>query len=135
MSLAAPDPSSVRAERTYAALFRIAERHASSPDARERQVNEHLIGPAEAVRLTAMLGGGSVSYLPEEPAIDDEDLTAALTLLPLVRSEIDELELSLLLVARSRGMTWAEIAFGLGLASPQAAQQRHDRLAARSSDG
>lgn len=131
MTFAAPDPGATRAERTYPALFRLAERHAASPEARARQVNAHLVGPGEAVRLAAMLGGGSAAYLPGEPALDDDDLTAALTLVPLVRSEVDELELSLLLVARRRGMTWSEIAFGLGLASAQAAQQRHDRLASR----
>lgn len=125
------DSSALRAERTYPALFRIAKRHAFTPEARARQVNARLLGPAEAVRLAAMLGAGAAAYLPEEPALDREDLGAALTLVPLVRSEIDELELSLLLVARRRGMTWSEIASGLGLASAQAAQQRHDRLAAR----
>ena len=43
----------------------------------------------------------------------------------------DETELGLLLMARGRGLTWAQLADGLGLGSAQAAQQRHDRLAAR----
>ncbi len=41
------------------------------------------------------------------------------------------LESSLLMMARGRGMTWQEIAFGLGLGSAQAARQRYERLADR----
>jgi hypothetical protein len=67
----------------------------------------------------------------EEPA-DAADLTAALTLIPRVRAETDQLEASLLLIARGRGMTWQELAFGLGLGSAQAARQRYERLTRRS---
>lgn len=126
-----PNPSQARAERVYAALFRLAERHAATDAARSRQVNPAALSPHEAVRLVAILAGGSAQYADDEPAVDTADLAAALTLVPLVRSELDELELSLLLIARGRGMTWAEVAFGLGLRSAQAAQQRHDRLATR----
>jgi hypothetical protein len=87
--------------------------------------------PHEAIQLVAVPAGGSVPYADDEPAVDTADLAAALTLIPLVRADLDELELSLLAMARGRGMTWAEIAFGLGLGSAQAAQQRHDRLASR----
>lgn len=90
-----------------------------------------MIGPAEAVRLAAMLGGGSVPYAADEPELDADDLTAALTLVPYVRAELDELELSLMLVARRERMSWAQIAFALGLGTAQAAQQRHERLASR----
>jgi hypothetical protein len=86
------------------------------------------------VRLVAFLAGGSAAYREGEPPVDTDDLTAALTLVPLVRTELDELELGLLTMARGRGMTWADIAFGLGLGSAQAASQRHDRLAARATD-
>jgi hypothetical protein len=130
----APSPSRARAERTYTALFRLAERHASTDTARARQVNPAMLGPHEAIRLVAFLAGGSAAYADDEPPVDTDDLTAALTLVPLVRAELDELELGLLLMARGRGMTWAEIAFGLGLGSAQAAQQRHDRLASRAAN-
>lgn len=133
MDSSASDPRAAQAERSYASLFRLAERHAASTEARARQVNPHLISPLEAIRLAAMLGGGSASYLPDEPELDTDDLTAALTLVPLARADLDEVELSLLMVARRRGMTWSEVARGLGLGSAQAAQQRHDRLAARES--
>ena len=51
------------------------------------------------------------------------------------RAEMEELETGLLQMARGRGMTWPEIAFGLGLASPQAARQRYERLAERTDPG
>ncbi|GAA0278563.1 DNA-binding protein [Cryptosporangium japonicum] len=129
-----PSASRARAERTYTALFRLAERHAATDADRARQVNGAVLGPHEAVRLVAFLAGGSAAYREDEPPVDVDDLTAALTLIPLVRAELDELELSVLSMARGRGMTWADIAFGLGLGSAQAASQRHDRLAARSTD-
>lgn len=44
---------------------------------------------------------------------------------------MDELEAALLLMARGRDLTWQEIAFGLGLGTPQAAKQRYERLAGR----
>ncbi|WP_035856344.1 hypothetical protein [Cryptosporangium arvum] len=129
-----PSASRARAERTYTALFRLAERHAATEADRARQINGAVLGPHEAVRLVAFLAGGSAAYREGEPPVDTDDLTAALTLVPLVRTELDELELGLLTMARGRGMTWADIAFGLGLGSAQAASQRHDRLAARATD-
>jgi hypothetical protein len=68
----------------------------------------------------------------QQPAGRPQSVTVAdrqaLTLMPLVRAELDELELSLLTMARGRGMSWSQVAFGLGLGSAQAAQQRFDRL-------
>jgi len=75
------------------------------------------------VTAASSLSGG---IAPASP-----DLAAALALVPLVRADLDKLELSLLLMARGRGMTWSEIAFGLGLRSAQAAPQRHDWVASR----
>ncbi|MGW4384007.1 DNA-binding protein [Kitasatospora sp. NPDC004531] len=128
---ALPDPEAARAQRVYASLFRIAERHAATDAQRRRQTNPAMPAPHEAVRLVAFLLSGAA--LPEEgePEVDRADLTAALTLLPLVRAELDELEAGLLTMARGRGMTWQEIAFGLGLGTPQAARQRHERLSDR----
>ena len=37
----------------------------------------------------------------------------------------------MLRIARERGMTWQQIAFGLGLGSAQAARQRYERLVER----
>ncbi|BAJ30461.1 MULTISPECIES: hypothetical protein [Kitasatospora] len=128
---APPDPEAARAGRVYASLLRIAERHAADAGQRARQSNPVMPAPHEAVRLVAFLLSGAALAEEGEPEVDRADLTAALTLLPLVRAELDELETGLLTMARGRGMTWQEIAFGLGLGTPQAARQRHERLAGR----
>lgn len=70
-----------------------------------------------------------------EDAVDAADLTAALTLMPTVRAEADQLEASLLLIARGQGMTWQELAYWLGLGSAQAARQRYERLTRRTARG
>jgi hypothetical protein len=65
--------------------------------------------------------------VPREAAI------AALRLFPAARAELEQLEAGLMFTARGLGLTWAEMARALGLNSPQACQQRLDRLTARSS--
>ncbi|MFD7699337.1 DNA-binding protein [Streptomyces caelestis] len=126
-----PSSDTARVRRVHASLFRIAERHAATDAQRRRQIHPGVIGPHEAVRLVAFLLSGAA--LPEdgEPEVDRADITAALSLVPRARAEMDELEVGLLQMARGRGMTWPEIAFGLGLRSPQAARQRYERLAGR----
>ncbi|WP_283135096.1 DNA-binding protein [Rhizohabitans arisaemae] len=126
-----PNPDQVRAHRVYAALARIAERHAATRDQRDRQVHPEVLGPHEAVRLVSFLAAGSAEPDDGEPEVDQADITAALTLIPLVQAEMEQLEASLLLIARGRGLTWQEIAFGLGLGTPQAARQRYERLSGR----
>lgn len=63
------------------------------------------------------------------------DLRAALGLLAAARAEVDGLESGLLFVARSAGLTWADIADAMGFNSPQACQQHFTRLAARQGNG
>ena len=58
-------------------------------------------------------------------------LHSALTLVRSARAELDGLESGLLFVARAEGLTWAEIAEHLGVRSPQAAQQRFERVTSR----
>jgi hypothetical protein len=120
-----------RRRRAPAALLGLAERHGGTSAARRRQAGAATLLPHEAVRLVELLAGGTAGHLDGEDRVDRDDLLAALTLLPSVRAELDETELGLLMMARGRGLTWAEVAEGLGLGSAQAAQQRHDRLAAR----
>ncbi|SDT14135.1 hypothetical protein SAMN04488543_3137 [Friedmanniella luteola] len=131
----APTAEDRRRRRAPAALFRLAERHAATDGARARQAGSATLLPQEAVRLVELLAAGTVGHLEGETRVDGEDLLAALTLLPQVRAELDETELGLLVMARGRGLTWVQIAEGLGLGSAQAAQQRHDRLAARRPEG
>ncbi|MFC8596878.1 DNA-binding protein [Isoptericola sp. NPDC057191] len=57
---------------------------------------------------------------------------AALALVPAARSEAEQLETAALFTARAAGHTWGRMAGALGLGSPQAVQQRLDRLVARS---
>jgi len=59
------------------------------------------------------------------------ELTAGLALIDSARSELDTLETALLLTARAEGLTWAQIADQLSLRSPQAAQQRFQRISQR----
>lgn len=79
----------------------------------------------------AFLLSGAAQPGDGEPEVDHADITAALSLVPEARGEMDQLEAGLLRMARGRGMTWQEIAFGLGLGTPQAARQRYERLADR----
>ena len=62
------------------------------------------------------------------------DLFAALRLVESARAEMDALEAGLLFVARAEGLTWQQIAEHLGVRSPQAAQQRFERITARTGD-
>ncbi|MEV4135804.1 DNA-binding protein [Dactylosporangium sp. NPDC049742] len=127
-----PDPGARRAERVYAALAHLTERHAASPELRSRHTHADVAAPHEVVRVAAAMAAGSIPPAPGEPALDRSDLVAALTLLPEVRAEVDATELYLLKTARARAMTWQDIALSLGLGTPQAARQRFERLEARS---
>ncbi|RBY93800.1 DNA-binding protein [Blastococcus sp. TF02-8] len=64
-------------------------------------------------------------------SLDEDGVLAALALLPAVRAEADELEAGVLLSARAAGLSWSRISAALGLSSPQAAQQRFDRVTGR----
>lgn len=130
-SFTTPDAARARAHRTYAALHRLAERHAGTETRRRRHTNPYLPSPYEAVALVTALAAGGAQTEPGEEPVDEADLVAALTLLPHLRTEIDTLEVGLLDLARRRGMTWQAIAFGLGLGSAQAGKQRYERLCSR----
>ncbi|WP_049558371.1 hypothetical protein [Nonomuraea sp. SBT364] len=124
-------PGQARAHREYASLVRITERHAATDARRRRQAHPTELAPHEAIRLVSFLLSGAVLPDEGEPEVDRADIVAALSLLPQARAEADDLEAGLLQMARGRGMTWQEIAFGLGLGTPQAARQRYERLAGR----
>ncbi|MGV9306252.1 MULTISPECIES: DNA-binding protein [unclassified Nonomuraea] len=63
--------------------------------------------------------------------LSPEDTLSALALLPAARAEVDGLESALLFIARSAGLTWAQMAQAMGFNSPQACQQYYNRLTAR----
>lgn len=56
------------------------------------------------------------------------DLLDALSIMDEARRDVDEYELRLIRLARRDGLSWRQISAGLGLDSPQAAQQRYQRL-------
>lgn len=118
-------------QQQWAALSRIAERHAATDEQRRRSAHPAAIEPHEAVRLVAGLALGTIALELGEPDIADEDVIAALALISHVRADVDQLELGLFNAARGRGLTWQAIAKGMGLNSAQAAKQRHDRLSER----
>lgn len=64
-------------------------------------------------------------------AADERTVPAALTLLPAARAEVDQVEAAMLFTARAQGLSWPQISRAMGLASPQAAQQRFDRVTGR----
>jgi hypothetical protein len=63
--------------------------------------------------------------------IGQEGVLAALALLTAARAELDQTEAALLFTARAHGLSWPRISRAMGLGSPQAAQQRFDRVAGR----
>ncbi|MGP3960975.1 DNA-binding protein [Nonomuraea sp. 3N208] len=63
--------------------------------------------------------------------LDPEDILSALALLPAARAEVEGLESALLFIARSAGLTWAQMAHAMEFNSPQACQQHFTRLTAR----
>lgn len=127
-----PDARQSRVRREYSAITRIAERHGATDAMRHRADNPDMLAPYEAVRLVSDIASGSLTLTADEAEIDVTDVAAALTLLPRMRADMDAIEESLLLVARGHGMTWRDIAHGLGLGSAQAARQRYERVSGRS---
>ena len=68
---------------------------------------------------------------PDTEGIGEEGVLAALTLLAAARAELDQSEAALLFTARAHGLSWPRISRAMGLRSPQAAQQRFDRVSGR----
>ncbi|MEQ7010993.1 hypothetical protein ABN028_32905 [Actinopolymorpha sp. B17G11] len=66
--------------------------------------------------------------------VDGPHLLAALASLRQLREELAGWEPTLMRAARDRGLTWAEIAPALGLASRQAAERRYLRLNPRAGE-
>jgi hypothetical protein len=118
---------------------------------------DHAQAAREADARARLLGAGA-SELPRAPwlhqgqppsAVDltrfavwragagdggEEVALAALTLLSAARAEVDQTEAALLFAARAQGLSWSRISRAMGLGSPQAAQQRFDRVARRAGD-
>ena len=119
---------------------------AASPDgaitARQVTARRRLIGAGELPRFPWMAGNvphDDVTLIryalwranSAQGLEVPQDVYAALALLESARAEMDALEAGLLFVARAEGLTWPEIAEHLGVRSPQAAQQRFERVTSR----
>jgi hypothetical protein len=63
--------------------------------------------------------------------LGEQELLAALAMLPAARAEADGAEAGLLFTARAQGLSWPRISQAMGLGSAQAAQQRFGRAAGR----
>ncbi|MFF2024265.1 DNA-binding protein [Streptomyces sp. NPDC058171] len=120
----AEDPDHARARREHVALRHVAERLAAVERPEPADPPARLTAQ-EAVHLIASWAAGGRDT--DAPEMDRTDIMAALTLLPRARADLDVLEASLLFVARDMGLTWQDVAYGLGLRSPQAAQKRAGR--------
>jgi len=80
--------------------------------------------PPSAVDLTRFAVWRCADLAPQ-------DVLSALTLLPAARAEVEGIEAALLFIARSAGLTWAQMADAMGFNSPQACQQHYTRLTTR----
>ena len=84
---------------------------------------------------TGALDGIELLQAPERMAVADaSQLLATLATLHRLRAHLDQWEPTLITAARDRGVTWAQIAPALGLASRQAAERRYLRLKPQTAD-
>lgn len=75
-----------------------------------------------------MKGFDPIRDVLRQPSPTRDDLVAALTMVPGLRQDLDELEAALIDRVRDSGVSWHDIAAALGLRSRQAAEQRRLRL-------
>jgi hypothetical protein len=113
-----------RAERERAARERLVELGPGRLDRRPWQ--PHPVPPSATDLIHAYLWW-SGRHAADHPA-QRGGAVAALELLAAARAELDQLEAGLLFTARGLDLTWAQMAQAMGLNSPQACQQRLDRL-------
>lgn len=95
-------------------------------DALPRQPWQHPRQPPSDVDLVRF-----AVHAARNPDVDPNVVAAGLRLLASSRAELDQTEAALLFAARGAGWTWNRVADALGVASPQAAQQRHARVSER----
>lgn len=107
----------------------------SGADRLPHQPWQHPAAPAEDLTLLRYALWRANAGAPTGGGADLKDLRAALRLVESARSDLDALEAALLLVARAEGLTWPDIAEQLGVRSPQAAQQRFQRVSNRTPSG
>ena len=118
-----PDADSQQADRERRARERLLDAGAASLPRAPWLHRSQPPASADLVRFAVWRG-------PSD-AFGDEEVEAALTLLPAARAELEQLETALLFTARARGLSWGRISRAMGLGSAQAALQRFDRLTGR----
>lgn len=105
-------------------------------DERERAFVDDPNGlPVPADDLMGRVIGAARGYR-EGPVPGLDDVADALAVVDIARRSLDGMECNLIRIARTataerRQLTWKEIAAELGYDSPQAAQQRYQRLGGR----
>lgn len=115
------DADHVQAQRERDARERLLSLGADAIDARPWRPSPV---PPSAVDLVQFAVWRNADLAPQ-------DILSALALLPAARAEVVGLETALLFMARSAGLTWAQMAQAMGFNSPQACQQHFNRLEAR----
>ena len=118
-------PESAEQDRVVAARDRLLTAGAADLPHRPWQHPNEPPDDVTLLRFALSRASGQVGHASRE------ELAAALVLLEGARADLDALETALLFTARAEGMTWPEIADLLGLRSPQAAQQRLQRVSTR----
>ena len=63
-----------------------------------------------------------------DASMSTDEVRAELSAIPSLRRDMRERHYLLMKAARDAGLTWRDIALHLGLDSPQAAQQRYQKL-------
>ena len=69
-----------------------------------------------------------VAAIEQQHTLPADSILAALTTLRRLRDELSQWEPQIIAAARDQGVSWAELAVALGLASRQAAERRYLRL-------
>lgn len=85
------------------------------------------LGPEESLRAVLDVAARTATGAPAT-AVRPAELLAALDALHSLRDLLTELEPRLIAAARERGVSWADLAGVLGVASRQAAERRYLRL-------
>lgn len=118
-----PDLDQERAAREHSARRQLLDAGASSLP---RAPWLHRSQPPSSIDLVRF-----AVWRDQTGKVTEEEVEAALALVPAARAEMEQLETALLFTARAQGLSWGRIARGMGLGSAQAALQRFDRLVDR----
>ncbi|HWR84724.1 MAG TPA: AsnC family protein [Rhodoglobus sp.] len=107
----------------------------------ERDARARLAGIADGAKRGTGVRAGAPSaidlLLAHARSVDLDEgeraelATAALHLVPAAQAELESAEIAAMSAARDARLSWRRIADALGLQSPQAAQQRWERLRGR----